>query len=267
MFTFFHRRPPAPPSLPRLLSYQAANLQGIGTRPNQEDSFALINALDVTAIRQQGLMAIVADGMGGMENGKAISQDAVSLLAQRFQQLDRATPLGPQLRDHVLAIGKQLFEHYQGNSGTTLVACVLFDQKLDWVSIGDSFLYLKRRDGVCRLNHDHNHQAELSMQAIRNGRLTAAAAVIDPDGHRLSQFLGKQDIEQVNYSCRPLTLQNGDRLLLCSDGVGGVLSPEDLLPCLQADPERACAHIEAGIMAANRSYQDNYTAVVLSCDI
>ena len=60
------RRQPRPPE--RLLSYQVANLQGIGTRERQEDSFAFVNALDVTEMRRKGLLAIVADVMGGLNN-------------------------------------------------------------------------------------------------------------------------------------------------------------------------------------------------------
>ena len=70
-----------------LLSYQVANLQQKGARPYQEDSFAFVNALDVTEIRENGLMAIVADGMGGMEAGKQVSEMAVSCMVSAFSQM------------------------------------------------------------------------------------------------------------------------------------------------------------------------------------
>lgn len=263
----FHRRrreePLAPP--PRLLSYQVANLQGIGTRPRQEDSFAFVNAMDVTAIRQKGLLAVVADGMGGMEDGKHVSQTAVTLLTEAFWRMDRSAPLGPQLRESVLFAGEELFRQFLGSGGTTIVACLLFEERLYWASVGDSYLYLQRGEGLYRLNRDQNYRAELYLQAVREGALSAAEADADPDGHRLSEFLGKNEVDSVDCSLRPLALQDGDKLLLCSDGVGGVLTEEELLACLKGDPRSACAGMEAGIRAAGRIHQDNYTALALAC--
>ena len=70
----FNRRKKPSPVRERLLSYQVANLQGRGTRERQEDSFAFANALDVTEILRRGLLAVVADGMGGLKDGREVSQ-------------------------------------------------------------------------------------------------------------------------------------------------------------------------------------------------
>ena len=257
--------PPSPPPPVRLLSYRAANLQGVGTRPRQEDSFAFVNAMDVTAIRQKGLLAVVADGMGGMEDGKLVSQAAVSLISQGFASLDRSAPLGEQLRGLVLAANGELYRRFQGAGGTTLVACLIYDERLWWASVGDSYLYLKRGEGLYRLNRDQNYRASLYLEAVRAGTLSSGEADGDPDGHRLSEFLGKETLGELDCSLRPLPLEDGDRLLLCSDGVGGVLSGDELSACLSGDPHSACAAMEAGIRAAGRAHQDNYTALVLSC--
>ena len=77
MGLFNWRKKPAPVR-ERLLSYQVANLQGRGTRERQEDSFAFANALDVTEILRRGLLAVVADGMGGLKDGREVSQACVA---------------------------------------------------------------------------------------------------------------------------------------------------------------------------------------------
>lgn len=266
----FHRRRREPETLPppppvRLLSYRVANLQGVGTRQRQEDSFAFVNAMDVTAIRTKGLLAVVADGMGGMEDGRLVSQAAVRFVTEGFARLDRTADPGPQLRQLVLEAGDEVYRRFQGNGGTTIVLCLIFEEKLWWVSVGDSFLYLRRGGGIYRLNRDQNYRGSLYLQAVRSGVLSSAQADADPDGHRLSEFLGSGSIGEADASVRPLALEDGDRLLLCSDGVGGVLAPDELCRCLDGSPAEACAAMEAGIRAAGRRHQDNYTALAIAC--
>lgn len=263
----FRRRPERPhPPAPRLLTYRVANLQGLGTRERQEDSFAFANAMDVTEIRRQGMLAVVADGMGGMEDGKHVSEAAVASLVAGFHEMDRQEDLAAQMGWCVQETAAKLYAEFQGAGGTTLAACLFFQEALYWVSVGDSFLYLKRGGSLCRLNQEQNYRTELYREAVRRGCLDPSEANADPDGHRLSQFLGKDEVEEIDLSLRPLLLRSGDVLLLCSDGVGGVLDEAALLDCLaEEDPARVCARIEERIRALGRRSQDNYTALVVMC--
>ena len=68
----------------RLLSYQVANLQGVGARARQEDSFTVANAFDVTEIKEKGLLFVVCDGMGGMKDGKVASETAIASIRNSF---------------------------------------------------------------------------------------------------------------------------------------------------------------------------------------
>ena len=253
-------------SLPvRRLSYQAANLQGIGTRTRQEDSFAFANAMDVTAMRMDGLLAVVADGMGGMEDGDLVSQAAVSLLLKEFASRDRNVPIGRWLHSSFGRIGEELSRRFGERGGTTMAACVLFEERLYWASVGDSFLFLGRGEGLYRLNRDQNVRTQRYTQAVRNGMLEAQDTGSGSEENCLSAFLGSSMPQEIEYSLRPLALEEGDRLLLCSDGIGSILPEEELLRCLQEDPPAACAQIGAAVAAAAREHQDNYTALVLSC--
>ena len=81
----------------RLLSYQVGNMQNQGGREYQEDSFCFVNATDVTEIKTQGLLALLADGMGGLEDGKAVSETALQLLREEFLAMDRGGNLAEQL--------------------------------------------------------------------------------------------------------------------------------------------------------------------------
>lgn len=264
---FRHKRERPQPFAPKLLTYRVANLQGLGTRARQEDSFAFANAMDVTEIRRRGMLAVMADGMGGLADGKQVSEKAVAGLLAGFNEMDRQGDLAAQLGQCVLDTSEDIYGRFEGAGGTTLVACIFFRETLCWVSVGDSFIYLKRGRKLYRLNREQNYRAQLYLEAIRAGRLDPGEANADPDGHRLCQFLGKDEVDELDLSIRPLPLQDGDMLLLCSDGVGGVLDENALLDCLgTGDPTQACAHIGERIQALGRRSQDNYTALVVACD-
>lgn len=254
------------PRRERLLSYQAANMQYIGTRERQEDSFAFVNALDVTEIRRKGLLAVVADGMGGMDDGKLVSEDCIANILSEFQSMDREEDLASQLREAVLRTNERLYSRFHGEGGTTLVAVLLYQEALWWTSVGDSYLYLKRGPGIYRLNQDQNYRSQLYLEAIRSGVLDPTEANLDPDGPRLSEFMGSESVGEVDQNLRPLRLLDGDSLLLCSDGVGGVLSEPELLECLSTvNVQDACDKLAGKIRALGRRSQDNYTALVVRC--
>ena len=76
----------------------------------------------------------------------------------------------------------------------------------------------------------------------------------------------KEDVEDIDMSYKPLPLENGDKLILCSDGVGGVLNEQELKKCVLCESsEIACKRITQMIQHINRRSQDNYTAIVVFC--
>lgn len=254
------------PPQERLLSYRVANLQGIGTRQNQEDAFAFVNAVDVTEMKRKGLLALVADGMGGMEGGKLASETAIAAMKASFQTMDRQGDLAEALKGSVLAAGQQVFEALGGRGGSTLVACLFYREQLYYASVGDSYLYLLRDGQLLRLNRPHNVRQECWLDTIRSGSMDPEPARAHREAEALTQFLGMETLDDVDYLRRPLALREGDLLLLCSDGVAGVLTEDQLMSCLQGDaPDQMCPRLEQAILAENRQYQDNYTALVIRC--
>lgn len=254
------------PEFQRLLSYQAAAVQGQGTRSYQEDSFAVVNADDVTEMKNKGLLAVVADGMGGLSDGKAASETACAAITKDFEQMDMSAPIAPQLYEMVMRSGKAVYSRFGGKSGTTLVACIIYGEKLTFASVGDSCLYLCRSGGIYRLNREQNYKAKLYMEQIRKGFLSCTQADADEDGQRLSEFLGRDCIEDVDLLNAPMQLYGGDTLLICSDGVGGVLDESEMAECLEAtNPSAACDMIRQKVLMKKRLHQDNFTALVIQC--
>lgn len=262
-------RCPAQTEMPppkELLSYQGASLQGIGMRERQEDACAFVNLTDVTMIREKGLLAAVADGMGGMRDGALASQMVIECLRASFAAMKPGEELAGQLRESLVRAGESVLDRLGGEGGSTAVACVIYDEKLFFASVGDSFLYLYRAGQLIRLNREQNLLHERYLLSIRSGSADPAAAGAIPGAEALSQFLGMPGPVDVDYLRRPLPLRDGDVLLLCSDGVGGVLLPETVSGCLRlSSPASMCRALEAEIFKTRRKYQDNYTALVIRC--
>lgn len=249
----------------RGLTFQVGNIQGVGGRERQEDSFALLHAADAGEIARRGLFAVVADGMGGLEDGKQISEGAVDTLLQLFQALNDEGDIPRQLKEGICAVSDGLFQRFAGRSGTTVVAVRIFQDSLHWVSVGDSAIYLMRGGGVFQLNQEHTYLNQLYARELEQERIDKSRADQDEDARRLTAFVGMPQLEQVDYSLRPLPLQAGDRILLCSDGISGVLSPPELMEAMALEPDRGCSLLESMVLEKNLPEQDNYTGIIISC--
>lgn len=256
--------PPEPP--PAFLEYQTCALQGIGSRESQEDAFFLLNDRDVLKIREEGLFAAVADGMGGMADGRAASSAAVSSLAESFSVMDWREDPAAQLEGAFRLAGERIYRLLEGRGGSTGVACMIYQERLWFASVGDSCLYLLRDHQLGRLNRPHNMRHLLYLRELQAGRADPVPGREHPESDALTSFLGMEDMEQVDLLRRPLSLEQGDVLLLCSDGVSGTLPEEVLVACLEQDtPRFMCKAMEQEIVKRALSHQDNYTAVVIRC--
>lgn len=249
------------------LSYQVANLQGLGTCEEQEDAFAFANVLDVTLIQEKGLLAVVADGMGGMKGGQLASRTAVSSLRQDFAQLDYQLDIADQLYESLLWANEKVFSLLNGEGGSTVVACIIYQERLYFASVGDSCLYLKRNGQLFRLNRPQNVLYDTYLRSIRDGRMDPQIAEESHEKAALTQFLGMEPLEDVDFLRRPLPLMAGDVFLLCSDGIAGPVTESQLLGCL-SEPisEDMCGALRQAIgQPSAGQYQDNYTALVIQC--
>lgn len=254
------------PPVKRLLTYQVANLQEVGARTRQEDSFTFANAFDVTEIREKGLLFVVCDGMGGMKDGKVASETAIASIRRSFINMDRSADLAKQLKESVYLAADEVEQRLGGDGGSTIVAGILFQEKLYYASVGDSFLYLKRGDQLFRLNREHNLCCQTYLESIRSGEMDPKAGRECPEASALTQFLGMTGLDDVDGSVRPLPVRDGDVFLACSDGIGGVLSEEELLDALSLHSSQAmCQQMNQGIITHAKKNQDNYTALVVRC--
>ena len=135
---------------------------------------------------------------------------------------------------------------------------------MQWIAVGDSRIYLYRGGSLIQVNREHIYEAELLEQAI-NGRISFANAARDPQANRLSSFIGMGELKHVDICLERIKLQQGDRILLMSDGVFNTLSNAEIASVIRHsdDATVAAANLEQRVLQKAAANQDNFTCVIL----
>lgn len=248
------------------LVFMIADLQGIGRRENQEDTYAYMNTLDRDASGVNSLLAVVADGMGGLKGGKQASETAAKTIVQYYGGFDFADDISVQLEEAVFHANDQVINALKGAGGSTVVTVLICDDKLYFCSVGDSYLFLLRDRTLIRMNRSHNVACRTILDGVYVGKFDPQAGTKDSQKDALTHFLGQDGLDETDCLRRPFKLIAGDVILLCSDGVGGALTYPCIEKCLSHGfPKDMCAALEASVKAQNLLHQDNYTALVIQC--
>ena len=241
---------------------QVATIHQIGRRDYQQDSSG-----HTAVLNSKGVLAVLADGMGGLSGGEKVSQKIVmDMLAMAAHlQSNQVNGVLWKMLDKVNEnINQMLGPDGLYKSGSTMVAILAFDGQFQWIAVGDSRIYLYRQGYANQLNHDHDHLQTL-MADVLSGKLTMEEALNNPDSRKLTSFIGMGQLKYVDGSRNAIALEPGDRLILMSDGVYNILNENCLADVLKnyKDVEQAAAVIDRIVRDANHPHQDNYTAIVL----
>src|SRR4051812_41456786 len=203
----------------------------------------------------------VADGVGGHKAGEVASQTAVETLQREFTE-----PTTDGLVDAVKKANRTVWNLAETNRdqrgmGTTLTALALVDdsgdERLAVVNVGDSRAYLLQQGELEQLTEDHS----LVEQLVREGRLTPEEALVHPQRSIITRALGLDP--EVEVDSWELIPYQGDRLLLCSDGLTNEVSDERIASTLRSvsDPEEAAHQLVTE--ARDHGGSDNITCVVV----
>jgi protein phosphatase len=233
-----------------------------GNRRRQEDRWN---------IWQEGnrLLAVVADGMGGMPLGAEAADEAVKAAGTIFQKRssreeDPAALLFAVASGADRAVWDMAAKAgLPGSVGTTLVAALTEKRLAWWISVGDSRVYLFRRDLLKQLSRDHTVKEELRKMR-RRGDDPGRNGLLWSPPEAITSFIGRGRLEKVSRPERPLSAGEGDCLLLASDGLFSTLSSQAMLFCLKASPTDAAHALVREAVAAGNPCQDNVTAVTLT---
>ncbi len=194
-----------------------------GRRDYQED--ALI--ADFARGTDVGL-AVLADGMGGHAAGDVASKIVVSevfgeLMFQRGDTPRFEAQVTEALRNAALSANACLKEHVDAypdtqGMGATLVATVIVQRNLYWLSVGDSPLYLYRDGLLIQLNEDHSMAPQIDFM-VENGLMEQEEADTHPDRNVLTSVLFGEPIPRIDCPSEPVELEDGDVVLVASDGL------------------------------------------------
>jgi PPM family protein phosphatase len=219
-------------------------------RELNEDAVAWITPQDQNVAVNQGSLALVADGMGGHAAGEVASEIAVTTVRRVFYELPGSIP--QVLGSAFMAANRAILDWSEGNPeckgmGTTCTAIAIRDDKAWLAHVGDSRAYHWRDGVMTQLSDDQT----LVAQMVREGQITPEEAQNSPMSNVILQALGSHaEVAPVVWS-EPIQLAAGDILVLCTDGLTGVVSDATIAQEIERlPPGEACEALIRAALAA-----------------
>ncbi|MDQ4077958.1 MAG: Stp1/IreP family PP2C-type Ser/Thr phosphatase [Chloroflexota bacterium] len=240
-------------------TYHARTDTGL-VRALNEDSVRIVRPEDKTLQETRGDLLVVADGMGGHQSGEVASEQTVETISERYYKLpgSPAAALVEAIQEANDEVFRRARAEDRPGMGTTVVAAARVADKLYIAHVGDSRLYLIRDRQIRPLTEDHSLVAE----QVAAGLLTPEQAEHHPHRNVISRAVGTSPELEVELSAiSPLQLEQGDIILLCSDGLTEHVKPPRILQLVQnRTPEKAT---QALVDAANSAGgTDNISVIV-----
>ncbi len=233
-------------------------------RAKNEDNLGFWQPEDEAERLQRGAVAVVADGVGGLENGDVASKMAVEIAIAAFQRMNPAN--GPK------QILKQIFdtanlEIYEagmsepkgGRMATTLSVCIFRDRELFIGHVGDTRVYLVRQEQMRRLTDDHSYTAmQVKLRLISEHEAKASRL-----RSMLTRSLGPEPI--VHFDFKRIKLMSRDRIVQCTDGLYCFMNDGELSEGVdRLDMDEICPYLIS--LAERRGTDDNLSVQVIQVD-
>ena len=214
-----------------------------------------------------GHLAVVCDGMGGHEGGKAASNRAIAAIFEAFERGSQQAESSPRgraelLRSSIAFANSEVFAlappELHARPGSTVVALLLHPGGVEVAHVGDSRIYMVHGAQVIPLTRDHS----VVEQLVAAGVLTPEQASSHPDANQIVRALGMKPDVDVEIAETPFSFVSGDVFILCSDGMSDLVKPEDLLQIVGNAPAAQIAG-QLVDLANARGGHDNITVQVL----
>ncbi|MED3564299.1 Stp1/IreP family PP2C-type Ser/Thr phosphatase [Bacillus xiapuensis] len=231
-------------------------------RQNNEDNGGIFQNKD------GHFLAIVADGMGGHLAGDIASEMTVAHLKDLWDQskgLLTADSAEEWLKTNINQVNKLLFEHSKNNPecegmGTTIEAIIVTDRFTTVAHVGDSRSYILNESGFQQLTDDHTLVNEL----VRSGQISKEDAEHHPRKNVILRALGTE--QEIKIDIKTIMFEEGDFLLLCSDGLSNKVKEQEMVQILQ-NGDILEKKAETLIKIANdNGGEDNITLIILAFD-
>ncbi|MBV1896013.1 MAG: protein phosphatase 2C domain-containing protein [Rhodobacteraceae bacterium] len=250
--------------------YDASSALSQGQRDNQEDAIVADFPVDT----EMGF-AVLSDGMGGHASGDVASKIVVTEVFSELKLMagdpdDLEQNIASVLREAAIGANECLLHHANASPeslgmGATLVAPVLIKDRLYWISIGDSPLYLFRNNELHRLNEDHSLTSQFDY-LVSKGMMEPEEALNHPDRNCLTSVLVGKDIPKIDCPNEPIQLLVGDIVIAASDGLQ-FLAEEKITEVLEAQSDNSSAAVSSELLRVlkelNDPDQDNVSVCII----
>ncbi len=240
----------------------------IGKRKEQQDT---VIADDEYMYYENGrAIATLCDGMGGLNGGRKASFTCASLLNDSFHKIRKNDDISTFYRRIVqdLDLSVRCLKSDDGsllNSGTTLVSIAVDSGKLNWLSVGDSRIYIIRNNKIRCITHDHNYSMILNDKVIK-GEITRDEADKNPQKDALVSYIGMGGVKYIDINTKPFPLFDGDCILLCSDGLYRALDMDEMLAVVSSvseDMKQCAAALTDCVLSKDLRGQDNTSVIII----
>ena len=240
------------------MQYWALSDPGM-VRPQNQDAYQVVQ------LDRNTVLGVVCDGMGGAKSGNVASSLAVDVFVEEIRRT-WASYFDQEKTDQMLRSAVKLanftvfdqalqFEDFSG-MGTTLVAALISGRKVSVVNVGDSRAYAVTHSGIRQISRDHS----LVQMMVERGELTPELARTYPGKNFITRAIGTETV--VECDLFHTTLEKGDCVLLCSDGISNMMDDQEILfeVVHGVNKEQCCKRLLD--IAKNRGGPDNATAIL-----
>lgn len=211
------------------------------------------------------VLAVIADGMGGHQAGDVASQLATSMIKEKWlasKALVEPEKAEEWLINTLSEVNQSIYSHSLEKEecrgmGTTVVIAICTEEFITIAHIGDSRCYLFNESGFHQITEDHSLVNEL----VRSGEISRADAQHHPRKNIVLKALGTE--EYVTADVQTLTWEQGDRLLLCSDGLTDKVSDDELAQMLEPGQEIKQTGQDLINLANERGGEDNVSVIIV----
>lgn len=231
-------------------------------RAHNEDSGQIVRPHDRDALASRGVLALIADGMGGHSGGEIASRIATEVMTRRYYDVpgDPSAALAHAVRD----ANAEIFARASATPeldgmGTTCVALALCGDLAYAAHVGDSRLYLVRAGGIYQMTTDDSAVSEM----VSRGLITREEARRHADKNVILKALGTHPDVEASVWAEPLPVRSGDVFILCSDGLSDLVEDAELADVLARAPAVEDGSQALVSLAKERGGFDNITAAVL----
>ncbi len=242
----------------RLNCFNIGASKTIGDREVQEDEYSMVE-------NEEGMMAVLADGMGKHFAGKIASRIAVKAFLDIFE--DRSAYYNPQysFQKAFQGANREILNQLDDNQGGASVSAVMIkERKLYYAVVGNVQIAVYRNHDLVPVTEGHTIGA-LARQKYDEGKLSRQEAISLIDEHRLYNYVGQDGFHGVEFFETPITLYGGEYVVLMSDGLYEIARWKDIEACLETEKDcqgKAFSMIEL-VNQSQEEDKDNASVVII----